>query len=362
MKRILLSGCIAAVLASCGGQKVEEDYSYNAPQFPNTEEVTITPITVDEIMPNHPGFLVHDTIAYVVARMNEKWIHAFSLNSGKPLGSYIPVGNGPGEIYNPFNAQINRKNGVITIQQGSTFFHYSTGKDGEVVWIDSKDIPPLGIKDGLVLATDKKDGPKIVTSNNVHELPQPGRLLAEDIDPNNLNLMVKKIITDTVAGPAYQNLNGDPGEVRIMNRSGANCAISPDGKRAVFMPSVGGIVQVLDISSDEIKPIKTMRYFPQEFNEVEGNLYMKPPFTLGFISVAADDNYFYAAYSGEKVDKVVGQTVNHIGVWDWKGNPVKSYTTDKGITSIALSDDGNTLYVATYDDDESSQLGKIPLR
>lgn len=145
----------------------------------------------------------------------------------------------------------------------------------------------------------------------------------------------------------------------MMNNSSTPCAISPDGNRVVYMSRIGGIVQVLDISSDEIKPIRTMRYFPQEFVQQEDMLICQRPFTLGFISVAADSNYFYGAYSGEKVDKVPGSTVNHIGVWDWDGNPIKEYITDKAISYITASPDGNTLYVATYDDEEGSQLGKI---
>lgn len=348
MKRFLLYGSLAAFLAGCGGQKAE-DYSYNPPVFPETESVIVTPITVDEIMPNQPEFLIYDTIAYVAARMDEKCLHAFSLNSGKPLGSYLPIGSGPGEINQSFDIQIDNKNGIITIHQGKKLLHYSIGSDGEVVWTDAIDIPPLSLENVS----------NMVVQNAVYELPQPGRLLVEDIDPDNPPLMVKKIITDKGAGPAYQNLSGTPGDIRMMNNASTPYAISPDGKRAVYMSRVGGIVQVLDISGDEIKPIKTMRYFPQEFVQQEELLIFQRPFTLGFISVAADSNYFYGAYSGEKVDKVPGSTVNSIGVWDWDGNPVKKYTTDKPISFIYASPDGDALYVMTYDDEEGSQLGKI---
>lgn len=316
MKHITLFGILSAIvinIAGCSKQKAD-DRSYNAPVFPTTESVEIISVTTDEAISNSHYFVVNDTVGYIVAVMDNKWLHAFSLNSGKPIGSYIFVGNGPGEMYQVYNAQIDRDNGIIALNQGDKLYHYQIESNGEVSWINAVDIPRLGWR------------------NSLYELPQTARLLIEDTAPDHS--IIKKIINNGVSGPVYQNLDGEPDEILLIN-NGLGCyTVSPDEKRVAFMSGIGGIIQLLDISSDEIKPIKTMRYFPQEYTDKGDRRVLKKPFTLGFVSATSDADNFYGAYSGDTVDMVVGKTVNNIGVWDWEGNPVKLYTVDKGVLKI----------------------------
>lgn len=318
------------------------DYSYKEPEFPVTEEVTITPVTTGEAISAQSFFAVYDTVAYIVANIDGKWLHTFSLNSGAPLGSYIPVNNTSGKIPGIDNFQINRKEGTITINQGNILFHYRIGEAGEPAFVDTADIPQFGYR------------------SEIYELSGSRRLLVEVVAPDGLR-MVKKIITLGISGPEYQNLDGTVEDIQLMN-NGIGCyAVSPDGKRAAYMSGVGGIIQVVDISGIEIKPVKTMRYFPQEFEDGKGYRFFKRPLTLGFISGDADERYFYGAYYGDYVEWVDGKAVDCIGVWDWDGNPVKLYTTDKGILKIALSDDVSELYVVTYSDGDGYRIGKFPI-
>lgn len=344
---LLFAGIITTFcLIGCGKQNA--DYSYSAPVFPETEAVTVIPITVDEPIPTLVNMAVNDTVAYIMGNVDQKWIHKYSLNSGEHLGSYVNRGGAPDEMLMSNSIQINAADSMIYMYNGVEgdykLYSYHIDRDGSITWVGSRDMKKI-----------------FHGCYRVYVLPQPGRLLIDAIDPADFSLDVKMISSDTIAGPSYQNLDGEPGEIlRIMNSRQFCNAVSPDGKKAVYGSSFGGIMQLLDISGEKIVPIRTMRYFPQRFKEKEGRIVFERPKTLGFIGMGADENYIYASFVGRPGENVFIAATN-IGVWDWNGNPVKLYTTDKSVLKIVPSNDGNELYVITYTDEEGCQIGKISL-
>lgn len=60
---------------------------------------------------------------------------------------------------------------------------------------------------------------------------------------------------------------------------------------------------------------------------------------------------------GQKNDK----DLTKIGIWDWKGKPIRGIKTDKLIMKLAISPDGRQLYGLLMEDDGSFSFGTINL-
>lgn len=118
---------------------------------------------------------------------------------------------------------------------------------------------------------------------------------------------------------------------------------SPDAKKMVAVSPKGLIIETFDIDGVEICPKTIKFYYSFESNEVvkkEGENYVfdqKGSNIMGIGAMASTDSRIVAVYNGSyDMD-----AYTDITVWDWEGNALKRYHTNKIISVIALSPDNS---------------------
>lgn len=136
-----------------------------------------------------------------------------------------------------------------------------------------------------------------------------------------------------------------------------NLSVAPDGVHFVSVTGLGGTIETFEVKDGNIHPLYSSVVFPLDFVDVNGMKQIVPDPILGFFSVCAADDYWLASYAGTKNDK----DLTKIGIWDWKGKPIRGIKTDKLIMKLAISPDGRQLYGLLMEDDGSFSFGTINL-
>lgn len=113
--------------------------------------------------------------------------------------------------------------------------------------------------------------------------------------------------------------------------------VSPDKKHFVN-GSQGFSLQTFAINDDySIVSIISEDVFPLLH---EGRDYAPHNDALGLLSFTADNNKLYGVYAETKNES----DANKIGVWNWDGTPERLIITDAPIISIAVTEDGKTIF------------------
>ncbi len=71
--------------------------------------------------------------------------------------------------------------------------------------------------------------------------------------------------------------------------------------------------------------------------------------------VACDENYLYMVKRPES-----GSSFHYIYVYDWQGNPIKVFKTDKSISNITVDDSANKIYAIIEDPEDTLVVFNIP--
>ena len=136
-----------------------------------------------------------------------------------------------------------------------------------------------------------------------------------------------------------------------------NLSVAPDGVHFVSVTGLGGTIETFEVKDGNIHPLYSSVVFPLDFVDVNGMKQIVPDPILGFFSVCAADDYWLASYAGTKMTRIFTK----IGIWDWKGKPIRGIKTDKLIMKLAISPDGRQLYGLLMEDDGSFSFGTINL-
>lgn len=87
------------------------------------------------------------------------------------------------------------------------------------------------------------------------------------------------------------------------------------------------------------------------------NKYRKGKPKNGFIAATASEKYLYVLYSGKEINNTTIKEIteafitNKIYVFDWDGNPIRTYNLDCKVRSIAVDDQDKNIYAASYEDE-----------
>ena len=138
----------------------------------------------------------------------------------------------------------------------------------------------------------------------------------------------------------------------------SDLAIAPNGKHFVYLTARGGNIEILSIQGNEIQETFSALPFHVEFIESNGIKQFDTNAVLGFISAAADNDFWVASYCGTYRDS----DANKIGIWDWNGQPLKGLITDRMILKLALDHDSKILYGLLADEEGEFSLGMINLK
>lgn len=208
--------------------------------------------------------MINDSLFIVLDKAgNGKIAHLFN-KSGKHIGSFGTIGQGPGEYISPSKISVDRENRELFIfdfnLNNSGIVHLDSILENkeETARIDykpfvSKDIPRLdnviNLTDKLFIGFGATDNPRIVYAENGN---------------------VKKQYNE------YPLLVDEPEHNWSIWNNGACFSVSPDGKYLVVATNIGMAFQILDISGDKIENLSVKAFHKPVYKIAEGAIPLVP--------------------------------------------------------------------------------------
>ena len=139
-------------------------------------------------------------------------------------------------------------------------------------------------------------------------------------------------------------------------------AISPDHRRLVYVNYNGGLIDISAIRNDSIVNVCSLDFHYADV-VIEGEIVsIRRTNKNGFYDVSAGNDRFCAIYSGKSIEKHRAgvDDCDYLMVFDWNGNPVACYESDKPLTKIYYQEDENVVYGVSIADD-GAKLYKFQL-
>lgn len=127
----------------------------------------------------------------------------------------------------------------------------------------------------------------------------------------------------------------------------------------------------LDVYNSELQPVNSVigpvHIVPKyNFKGDEGfyRIVFKLPIPYAYLNCTADNEYIYMVYAGAKIKE--GMTVNDLPNWilkfDWDGNYISSYKTNRSIQSLTKSVQDESAFYATILTNGRPKLIKLSLK
>lgn len=140
-----------------------------------------------------------------------------------------------------------------------------------------------------------------------------------------------------------------------------NCS----GKRLACALNFSSNIDFLAVDEGKIRLVKSLRLKnPLYLPESSGGIYsasVTPESFWGYISLCSTDKYVYALYSDKKVMES-GRCSSTVLVYDWDGNPVRSFQLDVPAFHIAADETDSRLFVSLMDEEHNWKISVYDLK
>ena len=334
----LIIGSLLHIVSGCGNSQSRNSSSL----FAELDSIKWTIINDDEILPIPNDIMVSDSLIYVLGLMDGSWLHLYDRNTGELKGNHILQGQGPDEIINALDISLTSNNELAIYDindQRLKLFDVNTYTVAESYDLKS-------ILRSVWNAYALKEENFLVKAPFFQEKESPVRSFSI------VNSKTKQIES------TYFQLPEEFKEEPMLLMVQSDLAIAPNGKHFVSVTARGGTIEIFSIQGNEIQETFSALPFPVEFIESNGIKQFDTNAVLGFISAAADNDFWVASYCGTYRDS----DANKIGIWDWNGQPLKGLITDRMIIKLALDHDTKILYGLLADKEGDFSLGMINLK
>lgn len=340
-KYILLQSTILlflSVFSACNSSKeYENSQLFNLESFKQTKTLKGTPLLLDEPVKTPARIYTIDSFLVLINMHTNIFVDRYNLNTSKKTGEYISFGSGPEEMITPKN--------IIT--EDSIVYTFDLGKK-RLVQYDKYDFC-------------HNKSPSLEKTINFDEFV------------SNLQLLKNGTIVTTIHSPEHKrlsffNLNGEFIETKgeypvirnqelntIQKMSGYDCSIiTNEDKDKIFIAyKLTDLIEIYDINGNLITRKQGPEgFFPSIIVHNNGDMQ-----TIGYEKDKSKDGYFCPiAYNDEIYVLYSGKTYNpdkhdfnsdHIFVFDWNGNPIRTYNLETPIFSFTIDPKTNTLYGIT---------------
>lgn len=310
--------------------------------FAELDSIEWTIINDNEILPIAKDIVASDSLIYVLGLMDGSWLHLFDRNTGKLIGNHILQGQGPNEIINALDISLTSDDELAIFDINDQRIKLFSADNFTLT--QSYDLKSIfrSVWDAYAM----KDGYYLVKAPSFMENESPVRSFSI------VNSKTKQIVS------TYTQLPEEFKEEPMLLMVQSDLAISPDGKHFVSVTTRGGTIEIFSIQGYDIQETFSAIPFPVEFTETNGLKQLDANTVLGFISAAADNDFWVASYCGTNYDG----DANKIGIWNWDGKPLKGLVTDRMILKLALDHDTKILYGLLADKEGDFSLGMINLK
>lgn len=348
MKKIAL---ILFVILGIACAKEERDYiPVEQLDLDNCEEIACREVAMDNYLLSYPTamFFADGHLIIKDEKGHQKLFHVLE-SDGKLVQEFLEQGGGPEEYaLSSFNAQLS-DNHILEMYDASQRKILSfESKEGHFCFSSA-----FSLKNRDENIREMINCGDFYLAMGVNGLFDDYRFLVLDTLGN-----VKKA---TGTYPAIQpDLFAKPEEdLQTLLFHTPFFRVSPDRKKAVFASYKGALIQFFDLSSlpDSVATKSILLERPKKKEQItrehEGWVY-------GFEDVYATNDCVYAIYNGETAveNPELGRCILR---YDWNGNLLNRYRTDKGLRCLAVDEGSGTVFLVSYVDDEMKFFsGNLP--
>lgn len=329
---------ILLFLSSC---KTQIENGIGTPEFPFVGEAKISILGNDLILPLITDLSVIDTAIIATGSLDDYWVHTYDKNSGNPIADYISKGQGPSDILGCTY--------LSKAKDGWKIYDYMSRK----VKLYDKDFAFIGMSDKDSLLSSPMD----CNFTALQILPSGKKICYIDKFENGDLIFDGFFMADSIGySKPFLNLHDEDEIGPLGYYMQYKFAGSPDGKKLAAVSSPGCCLKLFDTDGNNLILKSSHCYYPLTIKNPEDAAQVYEDNKRSFTSLAVTDSRIIACMD-EDPDNY-GPT--DILVWDWEGNPICRYKSDKIIVKFALSPDNlDEIFAFVTDPERNYALAKI---
>lgn len=331
----VISIFIIILFTSCNTKQKK----YSPPYFEKQIKLKYTIIQNKLLLSPPDEMISFDKYIVVNALTDKKYLHVYDKKTGKYIGGYIKVGQGPEEISTSCSRiNYDKKEKIITLLETNTnqYFIYNINKDSE----------------NLLTFKSKK----CFVNNNLENNERLMGIFKIDKDlylsdsrrfPPNKNNLRFSLTTET--GEIMSEYNNFPtDDFWAYVSQNPRISLSPDRKKMACTTFYGAVLETFTID-DSINLIKERFFYPIILDIKNSIAYPSDETIMGFKDITTSNKYIFSILLGSK-DSKAGINSN-ISVFNWNGDPVIRFKTDIDLYCICYNEDDNFIYAVALTED-----------
>jgi len=333
------------VLFSCKSSDNTYSEKYTMPEFKHTESVTPKYIEIDKPFSFVFYMQVYKDYLLLDSQDENNLIQIFNKNTGKYVTGIAPKGRGPGEY--PMTVSFFFLGDTLCIydrQQCVVNYYDSDFINNRIPF---KQIQIEGAN-GFFQVVPYKQGFISVPTIEIRYIVQDS---------------AGKQIGKYTHYPNFKGINDSSIVRKAIYRGSQEINIKPDHTKLVSATFAGAIIEIFSLEENEISLDKEVRLLPPTILKRKDNSYTTSNESyVGFWNIKTTEKYIYMIFSGKTLKEHKKRPCgNYIYVYDWDGNPVKSYIINGGVYRFAIDKIQNRIYLITYGLDGEEKFGYFNL-
>ena len=328
-------------LWSCGNLVEQDPLAFIPPIFPEEIEVTPTYLDVDIILVATLGITVKDTALLIRGYDGKRRVHVVDKRNGKHITGMALHGRGPGELTSVQSVSV--RGDSIYIYSGASHVLHKYYSDNSYYDPEPNDV--IQFNDGTLYLV----------------YPFKNKYIGFLTRDKRIRVYDELGIVESAYNryPDFGNIGySDSIIVRNTLFSTQSISIKPDNTKFVSAHSWGAMFEIFSLAGDTISLYKEKRFYPPKvnvikpFKDVEG----LPDQVSGFWGVTSTDSYIYLSFCGQKFSEE-RKTAHYVYVFDWDGNPVRSYKVVGGIRVLDIDSFGKRIFFNTKNAEGEERFG-----
>lgn len=310
---------------------------YQPLNFPQEEELTYTPIARNIPSRYILDLFVTDSALILEGNDLESFFFAYDKATGRHLQNFFKIGRGPFEGVAPNLIAINGDSCVITESNLTKGWSFSlsgllSGKNDfyrEFRFQFPEERAQMMASNAINLGNH----------NYIIDIPFTAEerfaIISNPYSSGEKNI---KHLYKT-----YPKITPEADSVNAIVLSYINkFTASPGRTKFVTLSFIGAIAETFELRQDTLLPIAVKWFIKPEYDIFNWNAIPRGDAIMGFGSVIASDNNFYAIFYNNEYNAPANK--NTIAVFDWKINPVKLYTVNDWLVTMKLDPESRIVY------------------
>lgn len=335
---LILFLCLLGVV-SCKNSthKTPLDLFFNTPQV---LEGKISNISKDSLA-QVEGLLSNSSNLIVFDYHLGKSYSLFDRHSGKMLGRYGTIGQGPNEI--PLGCTGNLEDNI---------FYASDDQTGLVVKYNidslSKNINSPVVRLVKYQLPDAQLSKLIPLNDSIFlgagTYKSEYQYLLFDANSKVLDYAVKIYNSDDQSYNKYHKFLSNQGKL----------VKQPKGSKFAYTVNLSSNIDFFQVNNNKIELIKSLHLGSPIYKPAQDGIFNRVIPTensvIGYIDICAANKYVYALYSNAKWEESEGDA-NVVLVFDWSGNPVQSYKLSHKAHYLTVDEISGSMYTAAKNEE-----------